>query len=780
MRTIQNTFHRNTNPLSLMFSGVLILCLLSALKANAQTENWADTVNAIRRSGQADSVIANRMGDKAYQLWASRKLKDCDLFLTEQHRFAEKSGNASSLAYAYYNTAIRNYGQLANDSIIALLRTGISYAEKGGQPLYRSKLYRTLAQALELSGELEKAAEAAQQSEKNARLLNDDNEIAKTSLAYGIILSRTEKIREALQKYYAAIDILEKLKDNRSLAVAYNAVGNIHLKDLNYDRCREYYQRNLDHCKKSYPPYLPTAYLGLATYYYTLNFPDSALPYYDSAEVAMGQSVDYTRLHVVYSNKATIYSEKNIPDSAELYHRKTIELAESMTNMGFRGRLYMNFASFLQSIKSLDSAEFNINKAIGISTEEGDEDGVKDAFRLKGGILFDKGDFVAAKAAYERSIILRDSIALEVRKKELSRLSEEYESNKKQEQIQRLVNERKIQQLELEKKNAIIAGNLEEARRKQSEIDVLNKENIIQQLRLAEQQQKLKQKMLEAEAKEQALALSKQQEALKEQEIVQQKNSKNLIIIGGIALLLFLLLGFNQYRISQHRKNERERFQLQHQLSELKIEALRAQMNPHFIFNALNSINRYIIRSDRETASDYLVKFSKLMRLVLENSKSSLVTLQNETDALRLYIEMEQLRFDHKFDYSISIDPTIDKERTMIPPLVLQPYVENAIWHGLLNKGAAGTVSISIINNKNNSLFCTVEDDGVGRERAAEMKSKTLGSNKSFGTEITRERIKLLNGDDRNFRIVDLYDADQRPAGTRVEITLQTEVATAA
>ncbi|MFN8155093.1 MAG: histidine kinase [Bacteroidia bacterium] len=772
-------FANNAHPVSYRSLAVILLILFS-FKASSQTENWADTLTSIRNSGLADSLKANKIGDKTYILITSRKLKEGDEFLTEQKKYAVKSGNPSSLAYVSYNTAIRYYGKLPMDSIISILQGGAKYIEQGGNHLYRSKIFRTLAQAYEVSNQLEQANENIIKSEYSARFIGDVNEIAKTNLAFGIILARLERPREALQKYYAAIEILEKIKDNRSLAVAYNAVGNILLKEQNYERCFEYYNRNLSHCRDKFPPYLPTAYLGVATYYYTINKPDEALPYYDSAEVSMGQNIDYTRLHVVYSNKATIYQEKNMPDSAELYQRKTIALAESMTKMGYLGRLYMNFASYLQTVKKLDSAEFYINKAIGISQEEGDEDGIKDAYRMKGSILFDRGDFVAAKAAYERSIIVRDSIALESRKKEINRLSEEYESSKKLEEIHRLENERKIQQLQLEKKNAIIAGNLEEARRRQSEIDVLNKENIIQQLRLTEQQQKLKQKMLEAEAKEQALALSKKQEELKEQEIAQQKNSKNLIIIGGIALLLFLLLGFNQYRISQHRKNESERYQLQHQLSELKIEALRAQMNPHFIFNALNSINRYIIRSDRETASDYLVKFSKLMRLVLENSKSSLVTLNNETDALRLYIEMEQLRFDHKFEYSITIDPAIDRERTMIPPLVLQPYVENAIWHGLLNKGAAGTVRISITNKNNNSLFCTVEDDGIGREKAAEMKSKTLGSNKSFGTEITRERIKLLNGDDRNFRIIDLYDANQQPAGTRVEITLQTEVATAA
>lgn len=756
-----------------------IFCFLPTAM-NAQTENWNDTLRIIRQSPEPDSMIAEQIGFKAYQLIISRKLQDADLFLDQQLKYAERSRNASAMAHYIYNLSIRNYGQISVDSIINLLQHGINFAEKGYHLIHKVRLYRTLAQAYESASRLEEAKTAIEKSENYAEMARNENEMAKTNLAHGIILSRLEQHRASLKKYYNAIEVLEKLNDNRSLAVAYNAVANLLYHEQDYKKCGEYFLKNLQHCRSKYPPYLPTAYLGMATYHYTIKETDKALPYYDSAEAAMGKNIDYTRLHVVYTNKATIFQEMKMIDSAEVYHRKTIALASSMNKIGFLGRLYMNYASFLQSIKQLDSAEINVNTALRISTEEGDEDGVKDALRLKGNILFEKGDFVNARNVYERSIIYRDSVALEAKKREISRLVEEYESNKKQEEIQRLTNEQKIQQLELEKKNAIIAGNLQEARRRQSEIDLLNKENLIKELQLKEQQQALRQKMLEASTQEQALALSKQKEELRTQEVTQQKNAKNMIIAGAIVIFLFLLLGFNQYRISQHRKNENERHQLQHQLSELKIEALRAQMNPHFIFNALNSINRYIIRSDKETASDYLVKFSKLMRLVLENSKSSLVTLRNETDALRLYIEMEQLRFDHKFDYSIEIDPTIDREQTMIPPLVLQPYVENAIWHGLLNKGSEGIVHIKISKAGESQLFCTVEDNGIGRLKAAEMKSRTLGSNKSFGTEITRERIKLLNGDDKNFRIIDLYDAHQQPAGTRVEITLHTTIAEAA
>ncbi len=129
-------------------------------------------------------------------------------------------------------------------------------------------------------------------------------------------------------------------------------------------------------------------------------------------------------------------------------------------------------------------------------------------------------------------------------------------------------------------------------------------------------------------------------------------------------------------------------------LADVEMTALRAQMNPHFLFNCLNSINRFIVRNDAETASNYLTKFSRLIRLILQNSKSSTITLRNELEALKLYIELEEMRFENRFDYSIHVDDNIEVEFVEVPPLLLQPYVENAIWHGLMHKESKGKLTI--------------------------------------------------------------------------------------
>ncbi len=212
---------------------------------------------------------------------------------------------------------------------------------------------------------------------------------------------------------------------------------------------------------------------------------------------------------------------------------------------------------------------------------------------------------------------------------------------------------------------------------------------------------------------------------------------------------------------------------LKREKSEAEMKALRSQMNPHFIFNSLNSINSFVVENKTHLASDYLTKFSRLIRLILDNSKNELITLEKEIETLKLYLLMESLRFENKFDYEIYTDPNLDTTNLFIPPMIIQPYVENAIWHGLLHKANHGKVLISILNNKAKptSLIIKITDDGIGRDRSGTIKSKTGNQNKSYGTDITLQRIRYfnpLNSVDVN----DLFDSKNQPEGTEVVIYL--------
>jgi LytS/YehU family sensor histidine kinase len=209
----------------------------------------------------------------------------------------------------------------------------------------------------------------------------------------------------------------------------------------------------------------------------------------------------------------------------------------------------------------------------------------------------------------------------------------------------------------------------------------------------------------------------------------------------------------------------------QQKMADVEMQALRAQMNPHFIFNCLNSINRYIVKSDQATASLYLTRFAKLIRLILDNSNTKNVILSNELEALKLYIEMEALRFDKKFTYSIVVDESVNTDSVEVPPLIIQPYVENAIWHGLLHKETDGYLRISVAMISGNMIECVIEDNGIGREKANELKSKSATTRKSLGMKLTENRLSLLNKYAQltaSVDIIDLKSEDTSSEGTKV------------
>ncbi|MFT4019667.1 MAG: histidine kinase [Agriterribacter sp.] len=221
----------------------------------------------------------------------------------------------------------------------------------------------------------------------------------------------------------------------------------------------------------------------------------------------------------------------------------------------------------------------------------------------------------------------------------------------------------------------------------------------------------------------------------------------------------------------QKQEAERVLRDTQQKMAEIEMQALRAQMNPHFIFNCLNSINRYIVKSDQATASLYLTRFAKLIRLILDNSNNKSVSLASELEALRLYIEMESIRFEKQFTYSISVDKDVQQDHIYVPPLIIQPFVENAIWHGLLHKETAGHLYITFSRKIQNILQCTIEDDGVGREKAKELKSKSTSTKRSLGMKLTEDRLSLLNRQtllDATVEVLDLKDRSGEATGTKV------------
>lgn len=239
----------------------------------------------------------------------------------------------------------------------------------------------------------------------------------------------------------------------------------------------------------------------------------------------------------------------------------------------------------------------------------------------------------------------------------------------------------------------------------------------------------------------------------------------SILLLGG------LIYWWYRSRIAQVKKEEKLKSDFRQQIAETEMKALRAQMNPHFIFNCLNSIQKYILQQDHLTASQYLTRFSRLIRLILDHSNQNQITLASELDLLKLYIEMEQLRFDNRFDFDITIDPHIQPDQIELPSMLIQPYLENAIWHGLLHKTSRGKLWLRFTLVQPAVMEIAVVDNGVGRAMAAELKSKQALKKKSYGMRITEDRIAILNQTQKinaTCTVQDLYDAQGQAAGTQV------------
>lgn len=265
---------------------------------------------------------------------------------------------------------------------------------------------------------------------------------------------------------------------------------------------------------------------------------------------------------------------------------------------------------------------------------------------------------------------------------------------------------------------------------------------------------------------ERELSQSKYDLALTEQKLTQENFRRQQWVIYSLifGLILTGLAAFFFYRSNQQQK-------LANNL--LALKSLRSQMNPHFIFNALNSVNNFISKNDERSANRYLSDFSTLMRSVLENSEEDFIPLSKELELLELYTKLEHSRFPDKFDYEINRDKNIDVDAFQIPPMLLQPYIENAIWHGLRYKEEKGFLRIDLKQKVKDILEITIEDNGIGRKKSAELKTQNQKRQKSKGMANIKKRIAILNDMYKNKVAVHISDQASNGTGTTVRFTLK-------
>jgi tetratricopeptide (TPR) repeat protein len=675
------------------------------------------------------------------------------------------------------------YYKLGENSIAARHYTNAyTYSNELHDELGIAKASDNLGLVFMNTGDYSKAVELFERAIKSFEKQGDKNSIADALMHIGSIHSDRGDYAAALKNNFRALHLFEELDANEGIVRVSINIGNEYGLVNNKDLALQYYFKAWQLAGAiGDRQYVGAANGNIGEVYFQQQKYALALEYFTKAVKLFDSIGDKRGQSQFLAGIGSVYREQKDYPRAMSYYRKAMQIAiaadlkpnatDITSSIGNLYILQMQDSSYnatrQQRLAFADSAIFYLSHSSKERLERGelalymnDKSYITEAYSYK-------GENTLALAAYKEYNKYHDSVYSDEKNQEIARAEQTYIFSKKQDSL-KLESEKK--QLAMQKEMQL--STLKYEYEKKQSLAKTGEER--QQLKFEEalKRQKIEADFSKREAQAQAeqqrktaLAKAEQEkkDALNAAELVRQKNLAIASWAVGALLLVIVVVVIWAFR--QRQKTNRIL------AAESEMKALRAQMNPHFIFNSLNSINRYIVKSDATTASNYLTKFAKLMRMILDSSANTTTTLAQEAEQLKLYIEMEMLRFKEQFSFEMNYAEGLDTDRILIPSMIIQPYIENAIWHGLLHKeDEKGHLEISF-SAKDKLLTVVIQDNGIGREKASELKSRNTLKQKSYGMKITGDRINIANktyGLNANLKIEDLKDSNGNGAGTKV------------
>lgn len=642
--------------------------------------------------------------------------------------------------------------------------------------------------------------------------------------SYGIALFRSGAGEEALPYMDSSLQAFSTKQDSaylRGAGATLSSMGTLYQSMGNVTLAISYYQQSIErHTAAHNPRGLVFCYNNIGAAHETLGRPDSALAYYDKAAVLAMELGLNEMASTGLSNMANVHAEVGrIGEAIDLVYQ-AMALAERIGSKSGIANCLMQISDLKARLGEKTESLALLRRAYALFNEVDDREGVINAGGSIGALLMEFGKVDSAVIMLETALELeRVGGYAHLLDHTLLDLGAAYRRSGKPAEAEKVLQEALILAREVKdatqesmvlselglidinannnaraiercKSGLVLAERTGSRNARQNNCECLylaykSRGNGAQALRYHEafigvrdsltneksQRQLTQRDLMYTFGKQQfadSLDYASDREQLESERTIEalraDQNRNRALGIGAGALLL--VIGGSAWFIAD-RKRRKERFEKE--AATLETQALRSQMNPHFIFNALNSINAFVQRNDQDSATSYLSKFARVMRLVLENSRHAEVPLNDDLEALRGYLDLERMRMDKKFDFTITVDPGIDPEEVMVPPLVVQPFVENAIWHGIAGKEGKGHITLTVAE-KNGQMRWTIEDDGAGRHAKKAPAPEGSGMKKtSLGTAITRARLDLVqkqHGGKAGFQYTDL------PQGTRVEVDM--------
>jgi len=507
-----------------------------------------------------------------------------------------------------------------------------------------------------------------------------------------------------------------------------------------------------------------------------------ALSYYQENLIIAKKRNEPENLVLAYNNIGITYFDwKKYNQALDNYHM-ALGVLEQLDEEERTGPVYNNIGEAYFDMGKKDTALYYFNKARVINQKYGKKRSILISMTNIGNIYFADKDYENALKNYSRALNISRSIPDEVHTALINiKIGILYNALGEYKKAHGFLSKGLTMSLDQELFNSVLEayiGLIEYARGIKDAQQVYNYGNLYINLKDSLFNDNSLNKISELETKyktvekEKEIVILKSDQQVKEMEIQLQKNLKYSLVVLLLVLLLTAILLFNRYKL----KKDKEKSEVEKARMRIEQRLLHSQMNPHFIFNSLNSINSFIGENNTHEAQLYLSKFARLMRLILENSRKNMVALEDEVNALRLNLELEQLRFDGRFRFIIDISKDIDPEDIYLPPMLIQPFVENAIKHGVKGIEGEGLVSLTI-KTEGELLICIVEDNGIGRDETMR-KGNVVEGHVSLGTQVTIERLEILRHEinpKSGLEIIDLKDKDGIGIGTKVILSFPFE-----
>jgi tetratricopeptide (TPR) repeat protein len=480
-----------------------------------------------------------------------------------------------------------------------------------------------------------------------------------------------------------------------------------------------------------------TLYNNIANIYADLKNYDKALSYYYKY-IAVAKSVKSRKDEMYgYSNIGTVYMEIDSMAASLACFKTALQISNETHNKRISATILNNLGEIFMKQKEYETAASYFTTSIALADSTGNINVKSTALNGLAIIFFHHKKYIQAEAYSKRALKFATEVGeISWQANALENLSNVYEKTNQP-----------ARALAMYKQSVVLKDSVENAAKKE---DVTR---ISMQYAFDKK---------EAEAK----AENRKRQAVADATINREKTIKKFILAGACLVIISSIIIFILYKHRRDAEEKKHEAEFKVQALDTELKALRAQMNPHFIFNSLNSITDYIEKHDIKNATLYTTKFAKLMRQILENSDRKEVPIAEDLKALELYMQLESLRLNNKFSYEIRVDDDIDQQNTLIPPLILQPFVENSIWHGISKKEGEGKIWIHI-QKKGDMINCIVRDNGVGIHENAD-RALSANEKKSLGMKITRSRIDVLNRLKKSNAAVTMVSLEE---GTKVEVT---------